>query len=417
MNPRFLPRGLALPALLAAISFSSAAELTIITTRRDTGEVVPARIHLVGPDGKPVRTASNPPFWADHISAPGSAVFNVPPGRYAVTVERGPEWSSETGVVEITASQAPAKASFALNRLFNMPAEGWWPGEMHIHRPVDQVELLMRAEDLHFGQVISWWNRANQWTNTPLPVPLTRQFDGNRFAHLLGGEDERDGGALLLLGLDRPIDITAGEQHFPSSLGYAQQAKAAGAWIDIEKPFWWDTPMWIAHGIGDSIGIANNHMYRSGMLASEAWGRRRNVKNYPGQHGNGLWTQDIYYHLLNGGIRIPPSAGAASGVLPNPVGYNRAYAHIEGEPTMAKWLAGVKAGRVFVSNGPFLRVKANGQLPGHVFQANQATLDVMIEGRLDSREPVARVELVRNGRAEEIELPKKVTLNESGWFL
>jgi hypothetical protein len=90
---------------------------------------------------------------------------------------------------------------------------------------------------------------------------------------------------------------------------------------------------------------------------------------------------------------------------------------LEGEPTMAKWLAGVKAGRSFVSNGPLLRVKVNGQLPGHVFKSDAGSLDLTIEGLLDSRDPIERIELVRNGRAEEIKLPAKVTLNESGWFL
>ena len=396
---------------------AQAAELTIVTTAEGSETPIPTRIHLAGPDGKPIKGGGNLPFWNDHISSPGTAVFEVTPGRYTVTVERGPEWSSESTTVEIAAGQTTTNLQVALKRIVNLSAEGWWGGEMHIHRPLDHVELLMRAEDLHFGQVISWWNAANQWTNTPLPVPLTRHFDGNRFVHLLGGEDERDGGALLFFGLDRPIDITAGKQHHPSSLGYAQQAKAAGAWIDIEKPFWWDVPMWIAYGIGDSIGIANNHMYRSGVYPNEAWGRPRDLAKYPGARGNGHWTQDIYYHLLNGGIRIPPSAGAASGVLPNPVGYNRVYVRLDGEPTMAKWLAGVKAGRLFVSNGPLLRVKVNSQLPGHVFKSDAGSLDLTIEGQLDSRDPIDRGELVRNGRAEEIKLPAKMTLNESGWFL
>lgn len=417
MNPRILPRTLALLALLGATTTVHAADLTIITTAEGGDTPIPARIHLAGPDGKPVKAADNLPFWNDHISSPGSAAFNVAPGRYSVTVERGPEWSSESTTVEIAAGQTATNLQVALKRLVNLSAEGWWGGEMHIHRPIDQVELLMRAEDLHFGQLLSWWNAANPWTNNPLPSPVLKQFDGNRFVHQLGGEDERDGGALLFFGLDRPIDITAGRQHFPSSLGYAKEAKAAGAWIDIEKPFWWDVPMWIAHGIGDSIGIANNHMYRTGVYPNEAWGRPRDLAKYPGARGNGYWTQDIYYHLLNAGIRIPPSAGAASGVLPNPVGYNRIYVQLEGEPTMAKWLAGVKAGRTFVSNGPLLRVKANGQLPGHVFTSGAESLELTIEGQLDSRDPIERIELVRNGRSEEIILPAKVTLNESGWFL
>ncbi len=417
MNPRILSRTLALLALLGATTSVHAAELTITTTQRATGETIPARIHLADPDGKPVKAANNLPFWNDHFSSPGTAVFSAAPGKYSVTVERGPEWSSESATVEIAAGQTATNLQVALKRLVNLTAEGWWAGEMHIHRPIDQVELLMRAEDLHFGQLLSWWNAANPWTNNPLPSPVLKQFDGNRFVHQLGGEDERDGGALLFFGLDRPIDITAGKQHFPSSLGYAKEAKAAGAWIDIEKPFWWDVPMWIAHGIGDSIGIANNHMYRTGVYPNEAWGRPRDLAKYPGARGNGYWTQEIYYHLLNAGIRIPPSAGAASGVLPNPVGYNRVYAQFDGEPTMAKWLASVKAGRVFVSNGPLLRVKANGQLPGHVFKSATGSLELTIEGQLDSRDPIERVELVRNGRAEEIKLAAKVTLTESGWFL
>jgi hypothetical protein len=417
VKPRILPRLLAMLALLGVVTSIRAAELSITTTQRDNGEVIPARIHLTGPDGRPVRATNNLPFWHDHVSSPGRAVFNVAAGRHSLTVERGPEWSSESTVVEIVTGQTATNVSVALSRLVNLPDEGWWPGETHIHRPLEQAELLMRAEDLHFGQLISWWNAANPWINAPLPAPVIKRFDGHRFVHQLGGEDERDGGALLFFRLDRPLDITAGKRHHPSSLVYAQQARAAGAWIDLEKPFWWDVPMWIAHGIGDSIGIANNHMHRGGVLGNEAWGRAREFAKYPGAHGNGLWTQDIYYHLLNGGIRIPPSAGAASGVLPNPVGYNRAYVQFEGEPTMEKWLAGLKAGQVFVSNGPLLRLKANGQLPGHVFKSNEPELEVALEALLDSRDPVARVELVRNGRVEEINLPAKVTLTESGWFL
>ena len=54
--------------------------------------------------------------------------------------------------------------------------------------------------------------------------------------------------------------------------------------------------------------------------------------------GVGYWVQEIYYHLLNCGLRVAPSAGSASGVLPNPVGYNRVYVHL---PEDRKTCAGV----------------------------------------------------------------------------
>jgi hypothetical protein len=58
-------------------------------------------------------------------------------------------------------------------------------------------------------------------------------------------------------------------------------------------------------------------------MATEAWGKPRDSQRLPGPLGNGYWSQELYYHILNAGIRLPPSAGSASGVLPNPVGYNR----------------------------------------------------------------------------------------------
>src|SRR5439155_9501505 len=52
------------------------------------------------------------------------------------------------------------------------------------------------------------------------------------------------------------------------------------------------------------------------------------------------------------GLRLPPSAGSASGVLPNPVGYDRVYVHLDGELSYERWWEALRAGRVFVSNGP-----------------------------------------------------------------
>ena len=397
---------------------SSAATLRVVTTAGGNTDPIPARLYLAGPGGESiVQTEESWPTFQTHVSSAGTATFQVSPGAYNLTVERGPEWAPVRRTVEISAENEIENVHVNLERLVNMANEGWWSGEMHIHRPIEQAEVLMRAEDLHFGQFLSWWNATSPWLETPVPNPATITFDGNRAAHLIGGEDERDGGALLFFNLDRPVDITAGRQHFPSSLVYARQVQAAGGWTDIEKPFWWDVPMWIANGIGDSIGIANNHHYRHAMLETEAWGRPRNVERLPPPQGNGWWTQEIYHHLLNCGIRIPPSAGSASGVLPNPVGYNRAYVKIEGEPTMEKWFGGLKAGRVFVTNGPLLRVNASGQPPGHVFRTKEHHVFLQINTQLDSNDPIERLELVHNGEARPIGSSEWVAFHESGWFL
>lgn len=375
---------------------------------------LPARIHLKSTSGQAVQPAGYP-SWNDHFVCDGTARFTLPEGEYSFEVERGPEYQIAKGRFAVV-DTAPARIEVTLERLVDLGAEGWWSGDLHIHRSLDEAEMLMRAEDLHIAQFTSWWNRSNPWDSQALPAALPMRMDGNRFYHSLAGEDERDGGALLYFNLDRPLNITGGTRHYPSSMVFVREARQRrGGWIEIEKPFWWDFPMWLAHGVGDSVGIAHNHLQRSGVLDNEAWGRPRDRSRYPGIDGNGLYTQEIYFHALNCGFRLPPSAGSASGVLPNPVGYNRVYVFVDGELTWDKWWDGLRTGRSFVSNGPLLRAHANGEWPGHIFKS-AGPLQVRLDARLDSREPIRSVDLIRNGRVERLSLPASFTCHESEWF-
>jgi hypothetical protein len=242
----------------------------------------------------------------------------------------------------------------------------------------------------------------------------------------MAGEDERAGGALLYFGLPQPLPIADATQEYPSPMRFLHRARdQAGVHVDVEKPFWWDVPVWLASGQVDTIGIANNHMCRSTMYPDEAWGKPRDPERLPAPRGNGYWTQEIYYHVLNCGLRIPPSAGSASGVLPNPLGYNRVYVNIAGEFNYDRWFQGLRAGRTFVTNGPLLRVLASGQPPGHVFMA-QDQVDVELAGVLEGRDRIEALEIICNGRVERrvpaAELARtgslgKLTFSSSGWFL
>ncbi|NJR52578.1 MAG: hypothetical protein HC780_26415, partial [Leptolyngbyaceae cyanobacterium CSU_1_3] len=45
---------------------------------------------------------------------------------------------------------------------------------------------------------------------------------------------------------------------FPSPIKFLEMAREQpSAHVDIEKPFWWDMPTWVATGKVDSIGLAN----------------------------------------------------------------------------------------------------------------------------------------------------------------
>ncbi|HUE75069.1 MAG TPA: CehA/McbA family metallohydrolase, partial [Pirellulaceae bacterium] len=365
----------------------------------------------------------------DHFTFDGKIILELSPGLYEFEIEHGPEYRQMFGRFEIKRGDADSK-EIELSRFVDMKKEGWWSGDLHVHRPVKDIEQLMRAEDLHIAPVITWWNDKSEWDKSKPPEKLLVESAGNRFYHLMAGEDEREGGALLFFNLDKPLPIQGSSREYPSALKFVEQARAASpdVHIDCEKPFWWDLPLWIASGKVHSVGLANNHMQRDGMYPGEAWGKPRDKKIYPDPDGNGRWSQKIYYELLNAGIRIPPSAGSASGVLPNPVGYNRVYVHCGEELSWDKWWEGLRAGRVVVTNGPLITPKVNGELPGHVFRGNAGqSVELQIALNLSTRDKIEYLEVIKDGKtAHEVRLDQwaanggklpPVTFDKSGWLL
>ncbi len=397
--------------------FAKQVSVDFVVSDFSDGKRTPCRIHIVDGTGKPVRpTGLTLPYWKDHFVCEGTATVLLPPGDYRYEVERGPEYQRAYGTFMVR-PESDTQISLSLKRSVKLVDEGWWSGETHVHRPLQEVPLLMRAEDLHVATVITWWNDQNLWKSETVPAESVMEFDGNRVYDAMGGEDERGGGAILFSGLKAPLPIAGSAREFPPSIRWMQEAKQLGAWVDAEKPFWLDFPVWLSTGNLNSIGIANNHMNRSGMYPGEAWGKARDLTEFPEPLGNGFWTQSIYYHALNAGFRIPPSAGSASGVLPNPVGYNRMYAHLDGEFSRANWWNAVKAGRVFVTNGPLPRLKADGFHPGHVFRSDQA-VNLTVDGLISSRDSISAIELVRDGEVERLpSLPATIRIERSGWFL
>jgi hypothetical protein len=398
-----------------------------IAVDADDGQPLPCRVHLLDGQGK-AQSVAGQPFWHDHFACSGRCTASLAPGNYEFAIERGPEYQRRAGQIEVKAGEFQA-LRVKLKRLANLRSAGWYAGDLHVHRPVEEIEQLMRAEDIDFAPVITWWNDRNLWQDQAIPAQITRQFDDHRIYTVMAGEDEREGGALLYFGLKSPLNIRTDDREYPSPLRFAADARMRdpNVWIDIEKPFWWDVPAWLASGQMNSIGVANNHMCRGRMYESEAWGKPRDEKRLPSPRGNGFWTQEIYYHMLNSGLRLPPSAGSASGVLPNPVGYNRVYVHLEEPFTSEAWFRGLSRGRCFVTNGPLLLVAADGQKPGDVFKLKvdeNRQIELVIQ--LTSQDPVSNIEIVQNGHVSHLikcsdELTQahtfQLSVDEPGWFL
>jgi len=389
---------------------SSAAELRI-RVRDGRGQPIAVRLEVHGADGKMYQDAgallSRPPGRPDTGSAylrsfvvNGNASVNAPPGRYRVIAERGLEYDRVTREVALTEG-TPAQVEIRIQPWIRMRDRGWWSGDMHVHRTMEDTPLLLEAEDLNLGVVFTMWNRQNLWGERPLPRDWIRKTGPSHWMTTNNAEDERGGGAWMLHGLSRALGLEklvregerTTESWDPPGIEFVREARRAKSglfpWFDLEKPIWWETPVLMALERPDSMGLLNNHYDQYGMYDNEAWGRKRDVQRFAGPHGYSDYSLHLMYRYWNLGWLVTPSAGAASGVLPNPVGYNRMYVKLDGEFSVEKWYEGVRAGRVMVSNGPVV-----------FLDAKPPTAGGRLRGKIEavSRDEIERVEIVANGK-------------------
>jgi TolB protein len=140
-------------------------------------------------------------------------------------------------------------------------------------------------------------------------------------------------------------------------------------------------------------------------------------------------TAEVWYKLLNCGFRLPTAAGTdfmgnyAS--LRGPVGLNRMYAEVKFGPLKIEpWLASIKAGRTFATNGPLLRFSLGGQGIGGEVRLDKEK-EVRFSAEMKSIVPVDHFQIVCNGKvARELALDSNrssahvdgsIPLDASGW--
>ncbi|QZN86827.1 CehA/McbA family metallohydrolase [Cellulomonas sp. C5510] len=346
-------------------------------------------------DGSAVR-----PGYVEHALVDGTAEVVVPRGGCTVVVERGPEHRRVERRVDV--GPAGARVTAVPERWSDLAAEGWWSGDLHVHRPLADAAAILRAEDLHLGAFVTAWTgretasprreeRAQVHDQRPRAA-LT--VDGDRHAVAPVTEDERGGGAWLLHGVE-VADLPPTEAWWsPPGRGIVDRARAQGAWFDCEKLTWWETPVMVATGAPDSVGVLSNHYLPGGVVANEAWGRPRDRSVWPGTAGAWRYQLHLYYRYLSCGLRLPASAGSASGALPAPPGYDRVYVQAPGPFTVDAFYAGLRAGRSVVTNGPLLTLLVDDAGPGGTVAARRTPVRVVARGAT----PVDGVELVVDGR-------------------
>jgi len=394
----------------------------------DSGRLLPCRLYVEGPAGTwhVVRPASPEgaavPYRKERVGSvevhtalsADPFIAELAPGEYRITAVRGKEYLADTKTVKLAGGR-PAQVTLKLRRWINMAARGWFSGETHVHRGLDELPILLPAEDLNVAFPLSYWvtkafeppARSDKSVAGRVPEEVIR-VDKTHLIWPRNTEYEITSvngkryilGAFFIIG-HRGLF----EQGVPPVGPIGRQARRSGGLLELDKHAWpWSMALVPVLGV-DLYELANNHMWRA-KFGFSGWGQpaapymtvERGEKGWT-EWGWIQYTWQNYYALLDCGFRLQPTAGTASGVHPVPLGFSRVYVKLDGELTVEKWLRGLKEGRSFVTNGPMLFVEVNGEGPGHTFRV-KGPADYTVAVRAVSSRPLDSIELVRNGVME-----------------
>lgn len=381
------------------------------------GKPAAARVFVTGADGLAYAPdnvwmhaddsfdRSERPFEAHYFDTSGRSEITVPAGAVEVDVMRGFENHFEQRKLEVKADNT-AQLTVRIVPLFIAVDEwpNWVSGDVHTHMnyagtyrntPAHLVEQA-DAEDVAIVEnlIVNKEQRVPDFAYfSPQPDPAST---ANHL--LLHGQEYHTSywGHLGLLNLTRNILLpgyagypnTAAASLYPTNGNVADLAHAQGALVGYVHPF-------------DSIpDPAKDDPLTNELPADVALGKVDYIEVVGfSDHKS---TAEVWYRLLNCGFRLPTASGTdfmgnyAS--LRGPVGLNRVYAEVPWGPLKIEpWLAAIKAGRTFATNGPLLYFSLGGQgIGGEVRLAKKQ--EVHFSAELFSMVPVDHLQIVCNGK-------------------
>jgi len=404
-------------ALLSMALFAAAPQSVSVRGEvldAETGKPIPCRLYIQGPDGTWRFAKSSGGTAVEYRKQNGKSVehhttlsahpfaIELAAGAYTFTVERGKEYVPETRAVTVGAGTDTL--TFRLQRWIDAAERGWYSGDTHVHRSIEDLPHLMQVEDLNVALPLHYWvttafdSPKSNPRRGPAPDPEAKPiavdathviwprnteyeiFSINKRSHTLG--------AVFILNHKSVF-----EEGVPPVGPVVRKARSEGALLDLDKHNWpWSMALVPVLGV-DLFELANNHHWRTDF-AFRGYGERE-AEYMKVERDAGGWTErgwtdfgfQNYYALLNCGLKLRPSGGSASGVHPVPLGFGRVYVRVDGDFSYEKWIRGLDEGKSFVSTGPLLFIEGS--------RPDQATFRV--HGSADAAVGLSRIEIVVNG--------------------
>jgi hypothetical protein len=336
----------------------------------------------------------------------GSFGLAIPQGGVQLEIRRGFETRPLSGTVAGNASGKGIQRTFRLRRWIDMRRQGYANGDINAHLPVPkEAHPQMWAEDLNALTLLHLADPDN-------PIATNKCFTGRLDASSTPGCEiyvgqevqEWQMGHLNMMGLTKLVSgypCAGGTLEYWTSRPHWDLMRALRRAREQNDTIFWphmsslpgaECPIALALGLLDGIELIT-------------WNDPTQLPNHWGPWLNSGMSQaefpvlrgvDLYYQYVNAGFRVPIAAGTDKFSEEIPLGSNRVYVKVQGPATYASWLAAVKAGKGFVTNGPILEFEAANAEPGDVVEFHGAK---RIKARVTARSilPFTTLEIVHNG--------------------
>jgi hypothetical protein len=284
------------------------------------------------------------PFGGSYWVVPDAIEMDLPAGIWEVQVRKGFEYIPCHRVFSVSREKV-TDLTLGLDRWIDMPKQGWYSGDDHIHsrllsqEDADRLMVWLEAEDLHVANILRMGDHLRTYYDQRGFGPEYRVGRGDRVL-VPGQEDPRFFmGHSIGLNLTAPardiedyLDNTWVADTIHSQGGLYGHAHLANNLFDIER----DLTLLISQGKSDFGEILQFNTLGTGH----------------------------YYDFLNLGFKLTASAGSD---VPygSTLGENRVYAFLDDARfTADAWFAAMKRGRTFVTNGPMLDLRVEWARPG-----------------------------------------------------
>jgi hypothetical protein len=331
--------------------------------RDNLGRIYPSQAKRLAPD-----FAFHPQVYRGD-----GETIKLPPGKYDITVGRGPEYLVQHDQLTIVSGK-PAEATYHLHRWIDPASLGWYSGDHHIHaagcahyaKPTEGVlasDMIRQCvgEDLKVGCNLTWgpcFDYQKQFFSGQIDkvssYPYLLRYD----IEVSGFGSHKSGHLVLLRLKDQIYPGGDSDKHWPTlGLNTLRWAKKQGAVVGPAHSGWGlevktnDLPNYVIppySGIG-----ANEYVVDVTHDVEGPDGKPTPAVDFMSLVDTpSVWELNMWYQTLNCGYRT--RAGGETDfpcIYGERVGIGRSYVKLTGKLDFDSWCEGIRDGRNYVSDG------------------------------------------------------------------